>query len=283
MYALFLAQSDVNPWIRWILSADPLLLALIVLTISGLVVAFIKARATDRCLRAFRGYPVRVETGEAPPITDTLRVGRDVIEVLFDRPRRLPGGERILSQLVYQSEFPSLSAVVRALDDLTPRQLRRRNRAKRRAERPSILRRGCRWLRNVLNSIQDALQDTLGLLTGRLRGKAPGLAGADGGIRRAQKELTGAALSRYERLLERLRGRHVVVQRTLPGGPQETLTGILLEYTPRFLEISDVQYPLRAEVDAKPPPEEGAVPEGTITSLCDLILPRPAAVVRHRA
>lgn len=194
MYALFLAQSDVNPWVRWILSADPLLLALIVLTISGLVVAFIKARATDRCLRAFRGYPVRVETGEASPITGTLRVGRDVIEVLFDRPRRLPGGERILSQLVYQSEFPNLNAVVRALDDLTPRQLRRRNRAKRRAERPSILRRGCRWLRNALNSIQDALQDTLGLLTGRLRGKAPGLAGADGGIRRAQKELTGAAL-----------------------------------------------------------------------------------------
>lgn len=316
----------------WFLD-NPFFLALVVFTVSAVVVAFVKGRALDRCLKSFRGSPVRIETFGRPPIYGTLKVGRDAVEIEFPAER-----ERAVSRLVYRSEFAGLKAVVRALGDLDAAAEHRRARALRLVRRPPVWRRAARWARNALNTVQDAVQDSVRLSLGRLKAEAQGLQQADGALGRAGAELTGAILARYERILEDLRGRRVVVQLALPGGRDESVVGVLREYTPEFLEVWDVEYPVAAGVPVGGRDESGisAVPsdlglrvrnasEKTVRiervrrpdgveelggglvgpgevievsvkgktagatlecgflSPCDLILPRPAAVVRHRA
>ncbi len=240
------------------LAANPLFLTFVLLVALGLATALVKGRAVDRCLKCFRGYPVRIEFSDGAVVEGTLRVGREVVEAEFDSPRRTASGHEATSRLVYESEFDDIKAFVRRLDVLTKRQERHRRRALARVTRPSLMRRLTRRLANVGRSIQDAIQDAAGLWMGRARSGSAVLSGATSGIDRAKKELAGVIFTRYEALLEELRGRRVVVELTIDRDRSETFVGTLREYSQEFLEIWDVEYPLGVKA---PVLKKGQAPE----------------------
>jgi deoxyhypusine synthase len=85
-------------------------------------------------------------------------------------------------------------------------------------------------------------------------------------VTRAQGELLSVVGHAFDPLLERHIGNMVVVEITTPGGTVDEYIGIFKEYSAQFLEVMDVH-----------------VHEGEASRICDIIVPRSHAAIRHSA
>ncbi len=106
--------------------AEFLLFLIVVATLAGSAAWFVHRRATDRCLALLRDFPVVLEFVDSDPVWGRLRTeGRD-LEVLFPRPAPGPQGRSVTGTLVPHDQRGSVRALVRFHDELSDRDLRRR-------------------------------------------------------------------------------------------------------------------------------------------------------------
>ena len=238
---------------------NALVITVLIILITAVVGAVLARRRLDPCLRLWRGFPVTVRLDEGQVWQGRL----NVYSTGFDLIAEGAGGEDPHhSHVLYQDEFSRIARLERRLAALSADERRERDRTLRQVYRPGLCRRLMRSFRMWLNTIRDAVADAVTFVAARAGGTSVGA--QSGRMKSAGASLFGGAPT-YDPLLEVYLGRRVetVIE---AEGPDERYTGVLREYSGSFLILMDVELS-----------GDGGEREG------DVILPRPAARVRHAA
>ncbi|GAI15097.1 unnamed protein product [marine sediment metagenome] len=85
-------------------------------------------------------------------------------------------------------------------------------------------------------------------------------------MKRVEKVVTGYLGRSYDPILEKHIGKQVVLEITTDNGEVQEHVGIFKDYSQQFLQVMDVSYL-----------------DGEQTRLCDIIVPRAHAYIRHGA
>ena len=277
-------------------------LSILVIFGAALLTAFLRSRATDRCLKDFHRFHVTLERKDGKHIWGTLRVYSSGLELIYREPRQDPSGHIEASYIVYGTQYAEIvRGLYRFHDELTPANQRRRRRSARRTYRPNVFRRLGRWTRNILNTLRDAVVQSMSVVVGQLKKTHPGsaiLAGQGKPILGVGSEVIGVAGNAFDPILERYVGKRVVLQVQTADEVIE-YPGILKDYTAKFLEVlnipvlahgHDVPQPPAAAVLRQPgaaaphAPHKAASPARPAedeTRPADIVVPRTVAVIRH--
>jgi len=214
---------------------------LVCIFVATIVTAFLRARAKDCCLKDFHGFDVTVEEN-GKRVSGRLSVYSSGVELIYREPECNAEGAQEFSYIIYANQLPDIKAIYRYHDELTDENKRRRDAELRKAYHPNIFRRSWRWLRNAVNTLRDAIVEALGLAMGRLKPPSGALSVVTqqkARITGVGKEVIGQMARAYEPILERYIGRRVVVE-VNKGDEGANITGILKEYSDKFVELLDV-------------------------------------------
>lgn len=216
-----------------------------------LVGAYVRSRATDRCLRSFEEFHITLERASGKLIWGIMKLEPTGME--FSYLSEIQDEKHIESSyLLYASEYSDIQALYRYADKLSEWGKRHRDKDIKRAFHPGPMRRLARSLRNFLATATDSLNEALSLLLGRVQ-KSGGRYLADGGnvaISKLSGKVLGQVGSVYDPLLERYIGQRVVVE-VLEGNEVHEHVGILKEYSTDFIEVLDISYPQRQTLALK--------------------------------
>ncbi len=231
--------------------------------------AFIKGRTKDRCLRHFSGYPVTLEKKDSKKIWGKLRVENSCLEFVYAEPYLDEKDKHFeTSCVVYKNEFGQIFVLLRYVDDLSGKELARRDKVLKKSHYPGRLSVLGRKVRNIFGTVKDSMMEIVNMFVGKMKTATPMgkvLAGQDKYVSQIQSQIiTGTGMS-YEPILERYIGRKVVLALTKDGQKYE-LSGVLRDYTAEFIEIMDVDY---------------SPGEDQIQRKADIVIPRSSGVVRH--
>jgi len=126
-----------------------------------------------------------------------------------------------------------------------------------------------RKARNVANTCKDSIFEVLGLAMTRAKTASPAmatLASQQQSVKRVEKGIAGYLGRSYDPILEKHIGKWVVLEITTNEEEVQEYAGIFKDYSRQFLQVMDVSYL-----------------DGDETRLCDIIVPRAHATIRHGA
>ncbi|RME82554.1 MAG: hypothetical protein D6775_10585 [Caldilineae bacterium] len=210
-----------------------------------LVGAWLRSRKRDECLAAFEGFHVTMEMDDGRLIWGVLDVLPTGLELRYRQA--VQDDDHVESSYVlYANEYEKIQAIYRYADELSEENRQRRAKACEDAFHPGPVRRLVRDTRNFISTAADSFNEVFGLLIGRAK-KPAGRYISDTGetyLKRVGKDVIGSVGANYDPLLERFIGRRVVVEMAEHGEVHEHV-GVLKNYSPDFLEILDVQFPLK--------------------------------------
>lgn len=256
---------------------NALLASVCVMVVSAAMGLVAKARGRDRCLTDFEGFHVTVVRADAKRIWGRLRVYSTGIELLYSEAHQDQQGHLETSYILYGSELAKADSIRRYHHDLTPENQQRREKEIQRFRHPSWSRTLRRKLRILGMTFRDALVQLVSGVVGaatRVHAASPTLATREKDIARMSGDLVKSEATRaFDPILERYVGRRVVVEM---ASDRREYAGILKEYTTGFIQLLD-------SADEHPPAGEGDAPKPAASAprICDLLLPRPGAHVRH--
>lgn len=244
-----------------------LLWTLLAILLSSLIGVFLARRKKDACLKDFRGYLCTVLLKSKKRIWGRLAVETSGIE--FRYTGNYWDEEHIeTSFIIYKEEFGSLYILFRFLDELDPDDRKRRQRSLDKSYHPSPPRRLWRSTVNFVNTIRDALTEAVGVLalakTTNVALRA--VTSQQKYLTKVQSDLVSFVGTSYDPILERHIGNMCVLEINNLDGKVEEHVGVFKEYSPQFLEVMDIAYR-----------------DGEKVRVCDMIVPRTHAVIRHSA
>ncbi len=227
---------------------NPLYVSLFVILLSSLVGFYVNSRVRDRCLRDFDDYVVTIEHKTGKMVWGTLRTYSTGLEVIYPAAHHDLEGHVEYSYIVYDSEIGALQAIYRFHDHQPEKDARRRAWDIRRTYQPSIFGRARRGLRNLVSTFKDAIVQATNTILGQRTAQSP-----QNLVLSQHQELTksgaqlfsGAVGNAYEPILERYIGQYVVAE-ILRGKAIEEESGILKEYSSKYIELlnAKVEVPL---------------------------------------
>ncbi len=247
---------------------DTFLITIIFIAVCTMAGAFIKGRSKDRCLKDLNGHSVTLRMKDERIIWGRIRVENTGLEFVYDKPHENDDHVET-SYILYKGEYDGVLALIRYKDTLTAHEVESRARDLKKTKKPGWSSRVSRNIRNIFGTVRDSFMEIASLLIGRAKSTMPAgklLKGQDKYVTQLQQESLSAVGTAYEPVLERYLGKTVVVAVAAEGGKKE-YSGILKEYTARFVEILDVEY--------KDGADDGRV------RLADLVILRNVGVVRH--
>ena len=218
------------------------LLTIFVVLLVATVLALVRTRRRDRCLKAFDGFPVTLVTQANDATWGTTDIRSTGLELTYPEPVVAREGHMERSTIMYKEQYVSLHALYRCPEGLTEKNLERRETLIERTQHPSLLRRVWRWLRNWMGMVRDALLQSIGMIIGVAKAKAPasGLIGRhDAQVQSISTEVVQHTGNAFDPLLERHLFSQVVVEVTVAGGEVRSYCGWLKDYTSDFIEILD--------------------------------------------
>ncbi len=92
------------------------------------------------------------------------------------------------------------------------------------------------------------------------------LASQQKNVTKVEKDVVDYLGRSYDSILEKHIGKRVVLEITEADGEIQEYVGIFKDYSPKFFQVMDVSYP-----------------DGDKTRVCDIIVPRAHASIRHGA
>ena len=221
---------------------DATLWTLLTLLALATVLALIRSRRRDRCLRDFDGFTVTLAEQGGDLVWGRVCVYPTGIEIEYETPVVAPAGHLERSFIFYRDQFEAMEALYRYAEGLTPEAQRRREAIIARTVNPGLWRRIGRRLRNWVGMVRDALLEGIGLIIGAVRARRPGAAVLSGSpeaqVRALSSEVIGQAGNAFDPLLEAHLFRQVVVEVNRQGRTV-SYCGWLKDYTSQFLEIVD--------------------------------------------
>jgi hypothetical protein len=245
---------------------------IILLFSCALLGAVVRMRSRDACLKRFHGSVIFARMKDGRWICGRLSVYATCLEVHLMN-RLVSGRYAKRTHVLYEGNIMELERIVRA----SPRPGSQEHDAWReeidRLQHPSPLERIDRHIRNLFSVLRDAFAQAIPLIFGAVKrrtflGRVPV---QDDRVNEMGKTLIDAVPYAYEPILERYRGRHVVIEKT--GQPGDEQVGLLQEYTAKFLLTRDLEN--LQELPPHPP-----IPLKSDDRF-DVIFPRQIHVVRH--
>jgi len=231
--------------------------------------AFVRRRSRDRCLRDFTDNTVTMECLDGTVASGKLRVENTGLEFIYPDPINT-NGDTETSFIMYKSEYPKIAALMRFHDKLSPYNKKQREQELARTYHPSFFRRTKRKTLNAAKTVRDSLMEVINLLISQAKRVSPAggvLTSQDKYVSKMKTELTTAADSSYEPLIEKYIG-HKIILEVIKNDQNLRYCGVLKDYTKQFIEIMDVDY----KSDPEDTPQKA-----------DIVLLRQYATVRHFA
>ena len=213
-----------------------LALTILIIILTSIVSAFIRQRSRDRCLHDFENYFVTLIMKNGRTINGKLKLYSSGMELKFKEP--------LNNKYSYIVSYAELERDMQALHryhwDLTPKNMKQREKSIKKTYRPNIIRRTRRSLRNIVNTLRDAFNKSLTLFIGSMGNRIAG--------GRATQDMTSVGTSlvdmfvnAYDSVLEKYIGRKIVVQ-IEENGKFNEYEGVLKEYTAKYMELLNVKY-----------------------------------------
>jgi len=235
------AADGTHPAVRFVLE-NPFAVGLVALFVVAAVGAFVAARKRDRCLKAFRGFPITLVEQSGRRVWGGLKVFSRGVELEYETPLDTPPKR---SFLIYEGDLGRLLALHRFADRLDGAAARRRRRQVRRLAHPSLLGRAARWARNVVNTFRDAIVKAMGMTVQQAAQTSPNptLAAQGGQINAIGTLLIGETANAYEPMMEQYLRRPVILEVVNPADPDKRVAeyhGRLGEYSAQFVLMVDV-------------------------------------------
>lgn len=224
------------------------ILTLVVILLATLVGSYLQTSRRDRCLKDFEDYHVTIERRNGKVIWGRMRLFPTGLELVYQSDVQ-DDQHMETSYIMYKDEFEDIQAVYRYTRNLDPELRERRARSMERSLHPGILRRFGRSLRNFMSTATDSLGEVVGMVIGRARRPAARIISdtSEVYLSSMSKELIGYVGTRYDPLLEAYVGSRVVMEVVEDGAVHEHM-GLLKEYSPEFLEVMDVYFPMPQQV-----------------------------------
>ncbi len=222
-----------------------LIITLGVIFFITLLGAWLRSRRKDECLTAFEGYHVTLERVDGRIVCGTVHVEPTGTEFLY-RHAVQDQHHVEASYILYQSEYENIQAIYRFADDLDEANRVRRTKQIKQWFNPGPLRLFMRKTRNFLSTASDSFNEVIGIMVGRARKPAGQLMTdtSESYLKQFGGDLIGHAGHRHDPLLERFIGQRVVFELSEDGEVHEHV-GIFKNYSADFLELLDVQFPVR--------------------------------------
>ncbi|MCK4384750.1 MAG: hypothetical protein KAW52_00660 [candidate division Zixibacteria bacterium] len=236
--------------------------------LSTVIAAFIRGRSRDKCLKDFSKNMVTLEETVGKIARGKLTVENTGLELVYPAKLKNKDGHDKTSYILYKNEYPNIQTLIRFHDELDEHSREEREKELRRTYHPTTLRKLKRKIRNFFSTVKDSVMEVVNLLIGQAKRTAPGgatLASQDKYISQMKKELGGSMGTSFDPLLERHIGQKVILKLKKADKIVE-YSGVLKDYTMRFVEIMDVDYKIKEEQSARK---------------ADLVVPREYGVIRH--
>ena len=218
------------------------LLTIAIILVVATVLALLRTRRRDRCLKAFDAFPVTLVTQAHEANWGTADIRSTGLELTYPAPILAPEGHLERSVLFYKEQYTSMHALYRCPEGLSASDKERRTALIEQTRNPGLLRRLWRWLRNWMGMVRDALLQSIGMIIGVAKAKAPagGLIGRhDAQVQSLSSEVVQHSGNSFDPLLERHLFSQVVVEVTGLDGAVHSYCGWLKDYTSDFIEILD--------------------------------------------
>ena len=247
---------------------NALLITIIFIIVTTVVGTFLNSRRRDRCLTSFRDFMVTLLEKDGKRVWGHLAIETSGLELLYSEDYQ--DQDHIeTSYILFKEEYDRIHLLLRFHSELSEENKRRRIQEVKRAYHPPPLLLLARKARNVANTCKDSIFEVLGLAMTRATTANPALAplaSQQKSIKRGEKGIAGYLGRSYDPILEKHIGKQVVLEITTVGGEVKEYVGIFKEYSSQFLQVMDVSYQ-----------------DGDQTRICDIIVPRAHATIRHGA
>jgi small nuclear ribonucleoprotein (snRNP)-like protein len=247
---------------------DTFAITIIFIVITTLVGAFVKGRTRDRCLKSFSGCPVTLEKKDGKYVWGKARIENSGLELVYIEPYiDEKDNHTETSYILYKSEYGQMQALIRYVDELDPKLLKRRHKDLEKNRHLGWHLLFVRKVRNVFGTVRDSIVEVLNLFMGRIKTAVPAskmLEGQDKYTSALQQQAMTQIGTSYEPILERYIGKKIVLA-LMKGDKKEEYSGILKDYTTEFITVLDIGY-------------RGADNQ---SRKADIVIPRSAAIVRH--
>jgi len=247
---------------------NALLLTIIFIIVTTIVSTIVSARRKDRCLTSFCDFMVTLLEKDGKRVWGHLSIETSGLELLYSEDSR--DEDHIeTSYILFKEDYDSIYLVLRFHSELSEANKRRRIQEVKRAYHPWPPRLLARKARNVANTCKDSIFEVMGLAMTRAKTANPVLAtvaSQQQSVNRAKKVVTDYLGRAYDPLLEKHIGKQVVLEVTTDEEEVQEYIGVFEEYSRQFLQVMDVSYM-----------------DGEQTRICDIIVPRAHASIRHGA
>lgn len=233
-----------------VLLENSLALTITFIFLTAIIGVLVKTRRKDKCLKLLRHYHVTLLTKVGKSLWGDLKVYPTGVELLFDAPHTTRRGLIKTSALLYAKQMENCLAICRFAEDLTDKEKRKRLRQIRKTFRPNIFRRFMRWVRNLINTLQDAFSKSLNLIIGAIAKSRPNesvVTSQQGEVTSIGDTLLGAAGNAYEPMLEAHIGKSVVVEIASDADATKApfeMQGYLVDYSQHYLAVFSVDHQL---------------------------------------
>ena len=244
-----------------------LLLTIIFIVVSTLLGTYINSRRKDRCLASFRDFMVTLLQKDGKRVWGHLSVETSGLELLYAEEYK--DEDHIeTSYILFKEEYDDIYLILRFHDELSGENKRRRVQEVKKAYHPWPPRLFARKARNIANTCKDSIFELFGLAMTRAKTANPALAtiSSQQSVTRLEKGISGYLGRAYDSMLEKYIGKLVVTEIAATSGELQEYVGIFKDYSRQFLQVMDISYP-----------DDGKV------RLCDIIVPRDHATIRHGA
>ncbi|CAN5320000.1 hypothetical protein BH09SUM1_BH09SUM1_13930 [soil metagenome] len=229
-------------------------LTIVFVLISALLGALIKSRQRDRVLKSFDEFTATVVLGDNSRHEGIIRVYPNGVELRYLEPHTGPEGHEKISFIVYEGEYPKVSAIVRRVDHLTPEMVKQREKALRHFINPSFVRRTARFLDIQFSILRDAMAQSFSILVGAA-GKATKAGTRAGTILQTQdkqiSQLGGTVIGVADRtndpIFESMFGHGCVIEVPEAGGKWREIPGYFRDYTVQWITLLRASWPLLVE------------------------------------
>ena len=243
---------------------DSFLLSIIIISVTGVIGAFIKGRHKDRCLKYFQGLHSHIIRIDNKDCWGIFNIESNCIEVQFTKKhtKNINGIDYNKSNFIlYKYEFNSISRLIHFVDTENNIEIGKREKELKKLLKPNIFKRFGRKVVIFFNIVKDALLEVAGSVMTKSKlseGNKDKLMGTF-----KESSLNNYSGENHQPIWENYIGKHVILEQKIEVNKQEYI-GILKEYSANYILLFDVDY----------------ITEGK-TQKADIIFPRENAIIRH--
>lgn len=251
---------------------DSTLVTILALLVFATVIAIVRARRRDRCLKGLSDFHVTLSEQDGDLTWGRADVYSTGLEIVYAEPVVAPEGHLERSFIFYKDQYGAMEAVYRCPQGLSGPEQERRDALIARTARPSLFRRFFRVIRTWTSMVRDTLVQSVGLFVGLAKTRAPGsavLGSQEKNVTALSSEIIGHVGNAYDPLLEQHLFTQVVVEVT-SDDTTRSYCGWLKNYTSEFITLLDA-YANASDYRAHPvrPIEPGDVGDGLSVAVRD--------------